>query len=189
MNKTRLPQLCYFGLLFMLTACQVAGQSLSTAMLKPGDTIDGISVTTGAKDAIPVWAFCSPAQYAGDTTTADCSVPLVPRLAVGHILMPGDDSLARLNWSEIIWELSIDDQPIDLKSFGTYDFVLPAMSHDPSPVREVFVKFTAWDVVLTNLKAGEHTLQGSAQMGTYGYTWMIHLTIEASDGFVTSSVP
>jgi hypothetical protein len=181
MNKARLPQLFYFGLLFMLTACQVAGQSLSTAMLKPGDTIDGMSLTTGAKDAAPLWAFCSPAQYVGNTTTSDCSVPMVPRLAIGYILMPGDNTLTRLYWSEISWQLTIDDQPIDLKSFGTYNFVMPAMSHGPSPVREVFVQFTAWDVVLTNLSPGEHTLQGSARMGTDSYTWMIHLTIKGID--------
>jgi hypothetical protein len=68
-----------------------------------------------------------------------------------------------------------------LQSFGTYDFVLPAMSHHPSPIREVFLKFTAWDVVLTNLAPGEHTLHGSAQMGTDSYDWVIHLTIRGND--------
>jgi len=179
MNKIRLSQLLYFGLLLVLTACQSVGQR--GEMFQPGDTIDGMSLTTGAKDAPPLWAFCSPAQYVGNTTTSDCNVPLIPRLAIGHILMPGDDTLTRLDWSEISWELTIDDQPIDLKSFGTHDFVLPAMSHNPSPVREVFMQFTAWDVVLTNLSPGEHTLQGLAQMGTDSYTWVLHLTIKGND--------
>ena len=177
MNKRRLPQSLYFVMLFVLTACQAAGKPLNAAMMRPGDTIDGMSLTTGAKDAPPLWAFCSPAQYAGKTATSECNVPIIPKLAIGHILMPGDDTLTRLDWSEISWELTIDDQPIDLKSFGTYDFVMPAMSHNPSPVREVFLKFTAWDVVLTNLNPGEHTLQGSARMGNDSYTWVIHLTI------------
>lgn len=181
MNKTRLSKLLYVGLLFVLTACQSAGQSQRSAMFQPGDTIDGMSLTTGAKDAPPLWAFCSPAQYAGNTTTSDCSVPIIPKLAIGHILMPGDDTLTRLDWSEISWELMIDDQPIDLKSFDTYDFVMPAMSHNPSPVREVFVKFTAWDVVLTNLKPGEHTLRGSARMRNDSNTWVIHLTIKGNE--------
>ena len=181
MNKTRLSKFLYVGLLFVLTACQSTGQSQRSAMFQPGDTIDGMSLTTGAKAAPPLWAFCSPAQYVGNTTTSDCSVPLIPKLAIGHILMPGDDPLTRLDWSEISWELTIDNQPIDLKSFGTCDFAMPAMSHNPSPVREVFVKFTAWDVVLTNLKPGKHIIQGLAQMGNQNYIWVIHLTIGASD--------
>lgn len=181
MNRNRLSNLLYVGLLVMLTACQAAGQPLSASMFKPGNMIDDMSLTTGAQDAAPLWAFCSPAQYTSNATTADCEVPMLPKLAIGHFLMPGDDTLTRLDWSAIRWELSIDDQPIDLQSFGTYDFVLPAMSHDPSPIREVFVKFTAWDVVLTNLTPGEHTIHGSAQMGTDSYNWVIHLTISGSD--------
>ena len=181
MNKIRLPKLFFVSLLWLLTAFQLAGQPPSTAILKPGDTIDDMSLTTGAQDAAPLWAFCSPAQHHGNTATSDCTVPLIPRLAIGHFLMPGDDALSRLDWSEISWELTIDDQPIDLKSFGNHDFVLPAMSHSPSPVREVFVKFTAWDVVLTNLSPGQHTIHGSAQMGTESHTWVIHLIIEGTD--------
>ena len=181
MNKNRLPKLLYVGLLLMLTACQAAGQPLSASLFKPGDTIDGMSLTTGAQDAAPLWAFCSPAQYSNNATIVSCDVPLLPKLAIGHFLMPGDDALTRLDWSVISWELTIDDQPIDLQSFGTYDFVLPAMSHDPSPIREVFVKFTAWDVVLTDLNPGQHTIHGSAKMGTESYNWIIHLTIAAND--------
>lgn len=150
-------------------------------MFQPGDMVGGMSLTTGTQDAAPLWAFCSRAHHAGNTTTADCSVPAVPRLAIGHILMPGDDALAMLNWSEISWELTIDGQPVDLKSFGTYEFVLPAMSPDPSSVREVFVQYTARDVVLTNLSSGEHTIHGSAQMGSNSHTWVMHLTIEGND--------
>jgi hypothetical protein len=181
MNKNRLSKLLYIGLLLVLTACQSAGQPLSASVFKPGDTIDGMSLTTGAKDAAPLWAFCSPAQYSSNTTTASCDVPLLPKLAIGHFLMPGDDALTRLDLSAITWELTIDDQPIDLQSFGTYDFVLPAMSHDPSPIREVFVKFTGWDVVLTDLNPGEHTIHGSAKMGSDSYNWVIHLTIQGTD--------
>src|SRR5687767_11595680 len=145
MNKIRFSQLLFAGLIFVLTACQSVGQR--GEMFQPGDMVGGMSLTTGAQDAPPLWAFCSPAQYVGNTTTSNCHVPVVPRLAIGHILMPGDDTLTGLDWSEVSWELMINGQPVDLKSFGTYEFVLPAMSHDPSPIREVFVQFTAWDVV------------------------------------------
>jgi hypothetical protein len=149
-------------------------------MFKPGDVIDGMSLTTGANDAIPLWAFCSSPQSVGNITNSKCTVPLIPRLAIGHIIMPGDDTLAMLDWSAISWELTIDDQSVDLQSFGTYDFAMPAMTHRPAPIREVFVRFTAWDVVLTDLNLGKHILQGSARMGNESYTWVVHLTIEAT---------
>ena len=181
MNRIRFSKLLYMGLVLVVTACQTAEQPISASIFRPGDTLDGMSLTTGARDAAPLWSFCSPAQYSSNTTIASCEVPMLPELAIGQILMPGDDPLTMLDWSEITWALTIDDQPIDLASFGTYDFVLPAMSHDPSPIREIFVKFTAWDVVLTNLVPGEHTVHSSAQIGTDHYEWIIHLTIAADD--------
>jgi hypothetical protein len=179
MDTVRSSRLLMVGLLFLLTACQVAVQPTSDAMLEPGGVINGMSLTTGAKDAIPLWAFCSPAPSAGNSTTSNCQVPVVPQLAIGQVLMPGDDTGTTLDWSATNWDLRLDGQSIDLKSFGTFDFVVPALSHDPAPVREVFVKVTAWDVVLTNLNPGEHTIQALARMGNKSHTWVLHLTIGA----------
>jgi hypothetical protein len=178
MNKSRFSKVALCGLLLLTTACQAAGQSFSSTMFRPGDTLGGMTLTTGAQDAAPVWAFCSPVQHVGNTTISDCSVPLVHRLAVGQIVLPGDDALVRLDWSEIRWELTIDGQPIDLKSFGAYNLVMPAISHHPSPVREIFVHFTGWDVVLTDLHPGEHIIHGSAERGNERHSWIINLSIE-----------
>jgi hypothetical protein len=52
------------------------------------------------------------------------------------------------------------------------------MVSNPSSVREVFRKFTAWDVVLTDLKPGRHTLHGTAQSEFETYSWIIDLAIE-----------
>ena len=173
--------LLFVGLFLILAACRPAGQSRGSEMLKPGDVIDGMRLTTGTKDATPLWVFCPPDQHTGNTAVSYCNVPILSRLAIGHIVTPDDDILNRLDWSEISWRLNIDDQPIDLSSFGTYEYVLPVMPHKSSPTREVFVQNTVWDVVLTNLNPGEHTLQGLAQIGTDKYSWVIHLSIEGSD--------
>jgi hypothetical protein len=180
MNKIRFHKVLYVGLLLMLTACQAAGQPPSAAVLKPGDTIDGMVLTTGAQDAPPLWAFCSPGQHNGNTTTSDCSVPVLPRLGIGHLFMVSDDTLSDLDWSELTWQLSIDDQPVDLEAFGTFEYVIPVTSKSPSPVREVFKNFTAWDVVLTNLSPGEHTIHGVAQIGTDSYNWVVNLIIQGN---------
>ena len=181
MNRIRFSQWLYIGLLILLTACQSASQSPGNEMLKPGDVIDGMKLTTGAANATPLWAFCPSAQHTGNTAVAYCNVPIISRLAIGHIVMPDDDILNSLDWSKIIWELNIDDHPMDLSSFGTYDSVLPVMPHNSSMIREVFIQKTVWDVVLTNLNPGEHKIQGFAKVGTDSYSWVIHLTIEGSD--------
>jgi hypothetical protein len=106
---------------------------------------------------------------------------MVPRLAIGYLLLPGNDSLSKMDWSEIDWDLTIDGQPIDLKRFGIYHFIRPALSHHASPVREIFVSSPVWDVVLTDLKPGKHTIYGSAKVGTDSYCWIIHFTIAHSD--------
>jgi hypothetical protein len=181
MDKILFGKVSYVALLLMLTACQAAGQPLSASLFKPGDTLDGMSLTTSAKDAAPLWVFCSPTQSTGNTTTSECSVPIVPRLAIGYLLLPENDSLLKMDWSEIDWKLTVDDQPIDLKRFGIYSFIRPVLLHAASPVREIFVSFPVWDVVLTDLKPGKHTIHGSAKMGTDSYRWIIHLAIVDND--------
>jgi len=183
MNKIRFPRFLYFGLLFMLTACQAMGQPVSSAMFRPGDTIDGMSLTIGAADAPPLWAFCSPAHENLHVTKSDCHIPaMLSKVAIGHVFNIASEIPTQLDWSEFTWSLSVDGQPIDLGRFGTYQFTMPAMSAAPSPVRAGFKTITAWDVVVTNLKPGEHTLHGSARSETDTYTWMVNLMIEAPYG-------
>ena len=176
-------------LIAVLIACQPVGQSMVTSMLEPGDQIDGMILATGAADAPPLWAFCSPALENEGVATMDCLVPPLPKLAIGHSFGLADQALQTLDWSDFTWELSIDDQTIDLKTFGTYDYVMPSMPRNHSHIREVFRKFTAWDVVLTNLKSGEHTLRGLAHSETDTYTWIVNLMIEAPYGFDFGSMP
>lgn len=189
MNNNRLSHLLVFGLLFWLTACQAAGQPLSAEMSKPGDTINGLSLTTGAAEVPPLWAFCSGSQESSHIKTFNCRAPMLPALAIGNIFILADQALTDLDWSELVWELSIDDRAVDLESFGTFDYVIPSMSQSPSPVREVFQKATAWNVVLTNLNPGEHTLRFLAQSETDSYAWFVNLVIEPADAVDISSVP
>jgi hypothetical protein len=189
MNKNRLSKLLYCGVLILLAACQAAGHPLGAAMFKPGDTIDGMSLTTGAADAPPLWAFCSASQENNHIKTFNCRAPLLPTLAIGHVFLFADEALTSQNWSDLAWGLSIDGQVVDLESFGTFDYVMPSISQSPSPVREVFMKATAWNIVLTHLNPGEHTLHFLAQNETDSYTWFVNLVIEGADGTDISSVP
>jgi hypothetical protein len=166
------------SVLFLLAACQSNAQASSLSRLKPGDHVAGMTLTTGAVEAPPIWAFCSP-QDKNHEMTSNCRIPApLSKVAIGHVFMIADEIPANLDWAEVTWSLSFDEQPIDLGLFGTYNFVLPSMVSNPSSVREVFRKFTAWDVVLTDLKPGRHTLHGTAQSEFETYSWIIDLAIE-----------
>jgi hypothetical protein len=188
MNRVHLIQFLSAGLLILMTACQAAGQSVNMAF-RPGDTIDGMGLTTGAADAPSLLAFCSGSRGSDHMQTFDCRAPVLPALAIGHLFLLTDEAFANLGWSDLVWELSINGQPVDLESFGTFDYVMPSMAKSPSPVREVFEKATAWNIVLTNLNPGEHTLRFQAHNDTQSYSWFVNLAVDGADGTDISSMP
>ena len=147
------------------------------AMLNAGENIDGMTLTSGAADARPLWFYCS-SKVSENIMSADCRVPQMPKLAIGHVFLGTDEILKNLDWSDLTWNLWIDSQPVNLDDFGTYDYVVPSMAAHPSLVREVFIKSTAWDVVLTDLKPGQHTIKGQVRSDTEFYKWNIKLVIE-----------
>ena len=192
MNKTRLIQWMSIGLLLILTACQAAEQPLSASTIGPGDRIEGMKLTTGAEDAPPLEAFCSNSPEGKGSYMLDCRTPALASLGIGNIFLYADDAIRNRNWSEFAWQLSIDAQEVDLEPFGTLDYVVPNMSKNASLVRDFYQdcrRGTAWNIVLTDLKPGQHTLWFVAQRETESYTWFVNLEIEGADGTDIGSVP
>ena len=170
-----------FTLLFSIViACQHVGKSVNNPALKPGDEIGGMIITTGMHDAAPLWAFCSPVREDGHARSVDCRVPSLSKLAIGHTLGLADPVLQALDWSTLNWELSLDGQTVDLKAFGTYDYLQPDLALSPSPIREVFREFKAWDVILIHPTSGAHTLFGRAQDESEIYAWTVNFTVDAA---------
>ena len=166
--------LAFLFAVFQLYTKPVAAHS---AMINVGDTIDGMTLGTGAADARPLWVFCA-SDVDKNVTTANCQVPQVSTLAIGHVFLGREDAFRDTEWAELQWELYLDDQYINLAQFGAYDYVLPSMAPNPSLVREVFMKFTGWDIVLTNLQPGMHTIEGRVFSGAEEYSWVVNLEIE-----------
>jgi hypothetical protein len=167
-------------------------QSATHARIEPGDTIDSMVVTTGADDAPPLWAFCSNSPEGKGSYILDCRTPALASLGIGNIFLYAEDAIRNLNWSDLVWELSIDAQEVDLESFGTLDYVVPNMSKNASLVREFYQdcrRGTAWNIVLTDLKPGHHTLWFVAQSDTESYTWFVNLVIEGEVRTDISSMP
>jgi hypothetical protein len=164
----------------VMLAYQPVWQSVGNPMLKPGDEITGMIITTGVAEAPPLWAFCSPALENDGVMTADCHVPLLSKLAIGHPFDGAAQPLQALDWSALTWELYLDGHPLDLKAFGIHHYAMPDLATPPSPTREVFRQMKAWDVVLANPTQGMHRLHGIARAGANTYTWVVNFTIEAS---------
>ena len=171
--------LAKLGFAFLLALSQLsAGRSnASVSMVHSGDEIEGMTLTTGAANAHPLWVFCA-SEVMGNVTTANCRVPQVSRLAIGHVFLGTAEVFGELDWSQLKWELYFDNALIDLDTFGTYDYVLPTMAPHPSLVREVFMKFKAWDIVLTNLQPGAHTIEGHVYASDEEFRWVVDLKIE-----------
>src|SRR5687767_4692738 len=112
---------------FVLAFLQSDAATAHTSMLTVGDEIDGMILTTGAADARPLWAFCA-TEVSKNVTTADCRVPQLSKLAIGHVFLGTDHAFSETKWSELQWELYLDDQYINLDQFGTYDYLLPTMA-------------------------------------------------------------
>jgi hypothetical protein len=189
MNTRRLVQALGISVLVLLTACQSMGQPLSATMSQPGDTINGVTLATGAESALPLWGFCSPSQENMMIQTFNCRASELQTLAIGHVFLLAEQVSANSDGSDLVWDLSIDNQIVDLESFGKFEYMVPSMAKSPSPIREVFKKATAWNIVMTNLSPGEHTLSFRAQSATDSHMWLVNLVIEGADGSDISAAP
>jgi hypothetical protein len=155
------------------------GNPFMYPMLEPGEKINEMVITTGIKDAFPLWAICSPKKVNDHSISADCGEISYNNLAIGHTLGVMDLVDSSIGWEELNWDMSLDGHPIDLKAFGVYEFVHPDFPSKPSPFREVFKRLRVWDVVLINPTPGTHQLQGQAQSpdGAETYTWVVDFTV------------
>jgi hypothetical protein len=186
-----------FIIILMVLALAGCAAPTPTAlrMLKPGDSVGGMIVQKGASkpDVPPIWAFCSPdSGNKPGVVTEDCTVPALPELGIGHGWITYDEANRESDWKAFTWELYLDGQAIDLNAFGIFDADLPQTGvpgHDPN--EEVITKLRAHDVLLTNLKPGDHILRsvmhqseavGDELGGTYSpgtYELIVNFTIEA----------
>ena len=157
----------------------ISGRFFTDPMLKPGEMIDDMVITTGVENANPYWALCSSTKENDQSINVDCGELSYANLAIGHTFAVMDLMPQSIDWEELTWEMSLDGHPIDLDAFGIYEFVTPDLAPSPSPVREVFKQSRLWNVVLVNPNPGAHRLQGQAQSpdGEEAYTWAVNFTV------------
>lgn len=166
------------SILLLISLVFSSCESHTLTRLKPGDKIAGTLLTTGATNAVPLWFLCPSGQNASSVTAVECTVPSHIRLSIGFALGVPERALAQLNWSASDWEVSVDNQPVDLAAFGTYDQILPTILNSPSRIRNVMIKVTAWNVVLESVKQGTHAISGHLHTKAKTYQWIINIHFE-----------
>jgi hypothetical protein len=168
-----------------------SGRFLTDPMLKPGEKIDDMVITSGVKDAFPLSAFCSSTKENEHSIRVDCGeLALCANLAIGQTFGV-TDLIPAIDRENLTWKMSVDGHPIGLEAFGVYDFVHPDLVLNPSTGRELFKVGRLWNVVLVNPTPGTHRLQGQAQPrdGSAPYTWTVNFTVATPSRLALSHSP
>jgi hypothetical protein len=130
------------------------GESGNTVgnMIEPGDQIGDMVVTTGQPGDPEIWNFCDPYLAGPGIYTRECELPAIPNLQIGSGNLADTAELQNLEWQAQTWELTLDDQPINLSAFGTLPDQNILEGGRALTLRQ-------WNVVLDNPIPGQHTLR------------------------------
>jgi hypothetical protein len=121
----------------VLTACVFPGSKL-----KPGDRIGQMELTT--EYDLNINYLCGFDELDAGTCRVPDSVSVLG-VSTGW----AEDTLEQLEaaWTDSVWTLTIDDREVNLPSFGTFDLDWGEQ------------KARVWDVGLSSLALGEHTVR------------------------------
>lgn len=172
--------LTILGLLFVLASCRHIPSA--PRILARGDKLNGMVVTSGMADAPPLEAFCIFDVDEEVTTTIDCQVPALPKLAIGHMIGVTGRAFQEMDWSEIDWQVYLDGYLLDLDTFDKQSYAEPEIPSAPTPIREVFRQRKTWDIVLINPTFGLHTLLCTAKTNSVVYNWVVNFMIDSNSG-------
>ena len=180
--------LLVLGMLFGFASCRSQPPS-APRILKEGDEINGMIVTTGIPHAPPLEVFCRFDEDEDATNTINCDVPPLPKLAIGHLIGMTGGAWQELDWSKVDWQVYLDSYRLDLDTFDQESYVEPELLSSPSPIREVFKQRKTWDIVLIDPTFGMHTLLCSARTETIVYNWVVNFMINSTSGPLNLASP
>ncbi len=149
--------------------------------LKPGDTVGDLvlATNTAGAAAIPLFAFCHGGsayqlgEAAPERNTVACRVPAVPHVVIGPGWVTADARLRDANAAVMTTELYIDDQPVDLAAFGTFDGEIVAAARAAN----------GQDVTPQTRQSNVMVLQPAP--GTHSLRVVRRFSQDVSDGFVS----
>ena len=153
-NKMKNSRLLKVSLIFiimcLLSACALLGKSSNARLIEPGDQIGNVTITTGVEGKF-TYGFNIDCQSMTAATTYTCNVKVgdVINVSTGLVDTTGSGKLDEV-WANSKYQMFINDQPVDLKAFGTIDFNHPTMGA---------IRFG--NVVITASQPGQITVRDS----------------------------
>jgi acetyl esterase/lipase len=116
-------------MVIILSACTTPTKTQSTALpttppldlIKPGETFNGILVTTGSGDS--TFSFDLPCKQ--ENGAWKCPVPCGTTINPLATVYDPENNADNLNtiWDTMVYTATIEGRPVDLEAFGTVDFV------------------------------------------------------------------
>ena len=172
------------GMLFALTSCRTQASSAPPVpMLREGEELNGMTITTGSEGAIPLEIFCNFDMGEEVTETIDCQVPALPELAIGHMI-------GVTGWTQqqdpanLDWDVYLDGYLLDLDTFQDQTDIDPAFLSAPAAIREVSMQRNAWDIVLIDPTFGMHTLRTTVQDHSVIYDRVVNFMINSNSSLL-----
>ncbi len=106
--------------ILLLTACsKPTATPTPIDMIQPGDTVNGVLVTTGTQDTI--YGFDLPCTQKENIFT--CTTTYGNSTNVTSAVYGFTPEELQSNWETFTYTITIEGQPVDLPAFGTIDFV------------------------------------------------------------------
>lgn len=139
-------------------------------MINPGDRIGDMRLTIGpGKSMTEIWQFCDPYVTDPGVITKECSIP-AQNILIGYGSFASTTEELDAGWSSTTWELFLDNQPVNLPAFGTFD-----QEDESGFLRE-------WNVMLEQPEVGAHTLRYvcTESGNLWDITWTFTVTSAAS---------
>ena len=148
------------ALVVLLSACAKTTPDQAEGMINPGDKISDFLITMGEEgDVTYLWEIDESACVKqGDEEVYSCQVAVGTKVNVSVGVY--DDTFSGLldsHWSELTYEMHIDDRPVNLAAFGSIDIPHPSVG-----------TIRAWNVVINATQPGEITVsdKGAEHDGT-----------------------
>jgi hypothetical protein len=167
---------CILYSIAILAACakspqapEVVATPTSIDMIQPGDTVNGVLVTTGNEDSTFIFDLPCTKKDGIDICTVTLGYPCN---VIGSIAAPTPEELEE-TWQTYTETFSIEGRPVDLGAFGTIDFV-----HDRT---QLYMR--APNVVLTSTEPVTLTFHDILTVGggTTEYTYLVAFKPEVED--------
>ena len=150
--------LCLAIVVWLAGACSASTEPAGPrGSLAPGDTLGDLTVTAGKPSENRFLWHLPHAQ--GDHPSTYYAVE-GDRVNVSYILCAETLDELKTIWERATYQIYVEDQPVDLESFGTVDLTVP----------EIGCKYVrAWNVVIESNGPGQYAVRNAGRLSDHSW--------------------